>query len=68
MKRLAGIILALLCLVVAAFCAFGFLATFEPLPVWKQWTFRVIYVLAGCGALLQSGRLTARAFRTLPPL
>jgi len=37
-------------LAVAAFCGFGFLATFEPLDPATQWTFRVVYILAGTAA------------------
>ena len=36
--------------VVVGFCAFGFLATFEPLPPVMQWTWRVIYAAVGLGA------------------
>ncbi len=36
-----------LLLAVAAFCVFGFLATFEPMQAAKQWTWRAIYVVVG---------------------
>jgi len=32
---------------VAAFCVFGFLATFEPLPWATQWAWRAVYSVVG---------------------
>ena len=46
---------ALLLILVALFCAYGILATFEPMEVGRQWTWRVIYSLgllaASAGAI-----------------
>lgn len=36
---------------VAAFTAFGFLATFEPNPWWITWPWRVAYLALGLGSL-----------------
>ena len=48
---------SVLLLAVAAFCAFGFLATFEPLPPAVQWTWRGIYILIGLACLAGAVRL-----------
>ena len=54
--------LALVLLPVAAFAAFGFLATFEPNPWWVTWPWRVAYAalavtsLAGVVKLLGKRR------------
>lgn len=52
-RILGGLVL----LAVAAFCGFGFLASFEPVELATQWTFRIIYTLAGLGALGGAFRL-----------
>lgn len=58
MPTLLRIILALLCLAIAAFCLFGLLATLEPMPAGQQWTWRVIYggvaLLCAVGIVLLS--------------
>ena len=48
---------SVLLLVVAAFCAFGFLATFEPLPPAVQWTWRGIYIVIALACLTGTVRL-----------
>lgn len=50
MRSLIKWILAFACLPVAAFCVFGFLATFEP-GVQHAWAFRVTYALIGTVSL-----------------
>jgi hypothetical protein len=42
--------------VVVGYCAFGFLATFEPLPPAMQWTWRVIFVVVGLSAFAAGTR------------
>ena len=49
-------------LAVAAFCAFGILASFEPLDPVTQWGFRVGYSLTGLAAIAGAVRL----FRARP--
>ena len=43
------ILLALFLAAATLFCVFGFVATFEPLPVHTQWVFRGIYGLIFVG-------------------
>lgn len=43
----ARIVLALLMVPPALFCLFGFAATFEPMDVATQWTFRIGYAVVG---------------------
>jgi len=50
-------ILAAPLLVLAGFCAFGFVATFEPMPSVEQWTWRVVYVVMGISCLYATARL-----------
>ena len=45
MKPLLQIIVTLVSLALLPFCAFGFLATFEPNPPAVQWTLRLLYGL-----------------------
>ena len=56
MNIVVRLIVTLVCLAVMAFCAFGFLATFEPLPAATQWTWRAIY---GCVAALATTGIVA---------
>gem|GEM_PF-2699219 len=51
---------------VLLFCAFGFLATFEPSSPAAQWAWRLIYCAAASLATLASMRLW-RATSALPP-
>lgn len=60
MQALSRLLTAIILLGVAAFCAFGFLATFEPLPPATQWTWRAIYAAAGLASLIGAGALAVR--------
>ena len=42
---------ASLCFVVATFCVFGFMATFEPLEGSSPLIFRLVYAIGGLAAL-----------------
>ena len=59
MKLFVAIIGSLLLLAVAAFCVFGFLATFEPTA--NALVFRVGYTVIGLGCLVGVGFLVAKA-------
>ncbi len=64
MKLLFAILGSLLLLAVAAFCGFGFLATFERTDnVGQFMAFRIGYSVIGVGCLVGVGFLIARAFR-----
>lgn len=39
--------LALVMLALIAFCVFGFLATYEPMPTLHRWVWRTVYGLVG---------------------
>ena len=57
MKLLAAIIAAIMLLGIAAFCVYGFMATFEPIDnATTVWVFRIGYSVVGiacvAGALL----------------
>ena len=52
MKFVLRLLASLPLMGVAAFCLFGFLATFEPMPAMQQWIWRGIYSLAGLVSLL----------------
>jgi len=52
---------SLFLLAVAAFCVFGFLATFEPTD--NALAFRVVYTLMGLGCLAGTGFLVVNALR-----
>lgn len=54
----ARVLLAILLLPVAAFCLFGFVATFEPLDLVTQWTFRIGYAVLGISAVASIARLS----------
>jgi hypothetical protein len=60
MQALSRILLAIILPGVFAFCVFGFLATFEPLPPPTQWTWRAIYAGIGLAALVGAGALAIR--------
>jgi len=51
MILIARIIAVIALVAVAGFCAFGFMATFEPLAASTQLTWRVIYGLVGLASL-----------------
>lgn len=44
-------IVAIICLAVAGYCGFGFLATFEP-GVANPLAFRIVYLVIGAGCLV----------------
>jgi hypothetical protein len=43
--------------IIAGFCLFGFVATFEPMPRVAQWSWRAICSCVGIGAVLEIGWL-----------
>jgi predicted membrane channel-forming protein YqfA (hemolysin III family) len=59
-------ILAVPLLALAGCCAFGFLATFEPMPPAEQWTWRVVYVVMGLCCLWASARLWRSTCKPAP--
>ena len=59
MKLVVAILGSLLLLSVAAFCVFGFLATFEPTS--NAMAFRIGYTVIGLGCLVGVGFLVAKA-------
>jgi len=61
MKFLVAALGSLLLLAVAAFCVFGFLATFEPTS--NAMVFRIVYTVIGLGCLVGVGFLVANAVR-----
>jgi len=64
MKPFAAIFGTLLLLAVAAFCVFGFLATFEPKSNTTQFiAFRIGYSVIGLGCLVGVGFLITSAVR-----
>ena len=60
MKLVIRMAALLLLVVVFLFCIFGFLATFEPLDRSVQLTWRIVYVVAGAGALAGLVRMARR--------
>jgi len=64
MKPLIAIFGSLVLLAVAAFCVFGFLATFEPTDraAWSV-AFRIGYAAVGIGCLVGVGFLVGNAVR-----
>ena len=64
MKFLVAILGSLLLLAVAAFCGFGFLATFEPTDNTTQFlAFRIGYTVIGLGCVVGAGFLFVNAVR-----
>lgn len=64
MKLFVAILGSILLLAVAAFCGFGFLATFEPTDNVTQFmAFRIGYSVIGVGCLVGVGLLIAKALR-----
>jgi len=61
MKPLAAILGSLLLLAIAAFCALGFMATFEPTA--NALAFRVGYAVVGIACLVGVGFLVVNAVR-----
>ena len=65
MRIIITIIGSLILLAVAAFCLFGFAATFEPTDrPGVFWAFRIGYTVIGLGCLAGVVALIARCFRT----
>jgi hypothetical protein len=64
MKPLVAIFGSLLLLAVAAFCVFGFLATFEPTDNVTQFmAFRIGYAVIALGCMVGMGFLIANSVR-----
>ncbi len=64
MKLFVAILGSLFLLAVAAFCVFGFLATFEPTDNTDQFmAFRIGYTVIGLGCLAGVGFLLANTLR-----
>ncbi|TWU49315.1 hypothetical protein [Rubripirellula reticaptiva] len=64
MKFFVAIVGSLLLLAVAAFCGFGFLATFEPTGNVAQFmAFRIGYTVIGLGCLVGVGFLIVNTVR-----
>lgn len=64
MKRFLMILGSLLLLALAAFCVFGFLATFEPTDRPEMFVaFRVGYAVVGVGSLVGIVVLLSKSFR-----
>lgn len=61
MKLIVAIVGSLLLLAVAAFCGFGFMATFEPTS--NALAFRGAYTVIGIGCLVGVGFLIANSLR-----
>lgn len=62
MKRLAAILGSVFLLAVAAFCVFGFMATFEPTDRTTEFlAFRIGYAVIGVGCLVAVGVLLMNA-------
>jgi len=67
MKTLLAIVAAIILLPIAAFCVFGFIATFEPTDQPGLFmAFRVGYGVVGLGCLATVVALFAIAFRSSP--
>ena len=64
MKLLVAIVVSLVLLAIAAFCVFGFLATFEPTDKTAQFmAFRIGYAVIGLGCVVGAGFLFVNAVR-----
>lgn len=64
MKLFVVIVGSLLLLAVAAFCLFGFMATFEPTDRTVQFmAFRIGYAVVGVACIIGMGILIANAIR-----
>jgi hypothetical protein len=60
MKSLSKLLTVLVLLAVAGFSAFGFLATYEPLPPATQWMWRAVYAGLGLARVLGIAQLAFR--------
>ena len=63
MRIVAAIIGSLILLPIAAFCVFGFMATFEPDESVEFMVFRIGYTVIGLGCLAGIIALIANCFR-----
>jgi hypothetical protein len=63
MRVIVAIIGSLILLPIAAFCVFGFMATFEPDETFEFMAFRIGYTVIGAGCLAGVMALTVRCFR-----
>jgi hypothetical protein len=63
MKIFFLVLLSAALLALAGFFAFGFLATFEPNPPMRQWSWRIVHGLGIAGALWGLVRIWLTAFR-----
>jgi hypothetical protein len=64
MKLLVATLGSLLLLALAVFCAFGFMATFEPAARTAEFlAFRIGYAVIGIGCLVGAGVLLVKAMR-----
>ena len=67
MDRIAKLLVAVVLLAVAAFCAFGFLASYEPPPSPARLALRLAYAAVGLASLAGAGVLIARALAVRRP-
>lgn len=58
------LVLSIVCLLIAAFCVFGFLATFEP-GVKNAVMFRLVYGVVGLGCLASIFAMALGSLRSL---
>ena len=64
MKLFIAILASLFLLAIAAFCVFGFMATFEPTDRTVQFmAFRIGYAMVGVSCLVGAGLLLVNALR-----
>ena len=66
MRIVTGAIFCLWLLAFAAFCAFGFLASFEP-PIGAHRPWQIGYAITGLGALVGTALTLRHAIRKMPP-
>ena len=66
MRIIIAIVGSLFLLPIAAFCVFGFMATFEPDETLEYMVFRIGYTVIGLGCLAGVVALIARYFRRHP--
>ncbi len=52
MNYMRRLLLSLPLMVVAGFCLFGFVGTFEPMPRVEQWLWRAVYLCSGSASVL----------------
>ena len=64
MKFVVRLFLSVPLMTVVGFCLFGFLATFEPMPIMHQWTWRGVYASVGATSLITLGWMWLGRSRT----